>query len=51
MCFAKAGDCAAAYKAHKALNEAKGPDDGFKFKDEKGLRKGFEGLVPQCKGK
>ncbi len=51
MCLAKAGDCAAAYKAHKALNDAKGPDDGFKVKDEKALRQGFESIVPICKGK
>lgn len=50
-CFAKAGDCAAAYKAFKALNDAKGPNDGWKGKDEKQIRAGFEGNVPSCKGK
>ena len=56
MCFAKAGDCAAAYRTFKAMDAAKGPGDGYKFKDsdkekEKHMRKGFESLVPICKGK
>lgn len=50
-CFAKAGDCAGAFKAYKAINDAKGPGDGWKAKDEKGLRAGFEGLIPACTGK
>lgn len=50
-CFAKAGDCAAAYKAFKAIIDAKGPNDGWKGKDEKQMRTGFEGNVPTCKGK
>jgi hypothetical protein len=55
-CFAKAGDCAAAYKTFKAIDTAKAPDDGFKFKDtdkdkEKHMRTAFENLAPLCKGK
>jgi hypothetical protein len=50
-CFAKAGDCGEAFKAFKAMNDAKGPDDGWKAKDAKGLRTSFDGLVPSCKGK
>jgi len=50
-CFAKAGDCAAAFKAYKTMNDAKGPDDGWKAKNEKQLRTAFDGLVPTCKGK
>jgi hypothetical protein len=49
-CFAKAGDCAAAYKTFKAMNDAKGPEYP-KLKDEKIARKIFEGYVPTCKGK
>lgn len=47
-CFAKAGDCAAAYKAHKQMNDVR---DEFKPKDEKASRAMFEGWVPACKGK
>jgi len=50
-CLAKAGDCAAAWKAYQAIWKAKGPDDGFKAKDEKGARTVFENLVSECKGK
>ncbi len=50
-CFAKAGDCAAAFKAYKALNDATGPEDGWRAKDDKQLRTAFEGIVPTCKGK
>ncbi|MBS2019526.1 MAG: hypothetical protein JST00_42080 [Deltaproteobacteria bacterium] len=51
-CFAKAGDCAAAWNAHKAIRDAKvSKDDGVKIKDEKILRKDFEGKHPSCKGK
>jgi hypothetical protein len=48
-CFAKAGDCEAAYKAYKQINDAKGPDDGWKAKDDKQLKTAFDGLVPKCK--
>jgi len=52
MCFAKA----AAYRTFKAMDDAKGPGDGYRYKDsdkekEKHMRKGFESLVPICKGK
>ncbi len=50
-CFARASDCAAAFRAHQALNDAKGPDDGWKARDAQALRSSFEGLVPTCKGK
>ena len=50
-CFARAGDCGAAFKAYKAMNDAKGPDDGWKAKDDKILRSSFESLVTTCKGK
>jgi len=50
-CFAKAGDCESAYKAFKALNDAKGPDDGWRATNDKQLRTGFDGVVPTCKGK
>ena len=50
-CFAKAGDCATAWKAYKTMNDAKGPDDGWKAKDDKILRTTFESVVPICKGK
>ncbi|MBX3190332.1 MAG: hypothetical protein KF819_25255 [Labilithrix sp.] len=51
LCFAKAGDCGAALKAFKAINDAKGPDDAPKAKDDKMLRTQFDALVPICKGK
>ena len=51
QCFARAGDCGAAYRAFSKINAAKGPADGFKPKDEAALRAGFDGLVPSCKGK
>jgi hypothetical protein len=51
-CMAKAGDCAAAFKAFKAVNDAKSTkDDGFKFKDDQATRVGFDGVVAECKGK
>lgn len=48
QCFAKAGDCAAAYKAHKQMNDIR---EDFKPKDEKQSRAMFDGWVPTCKGK
>jgi hypothetical protein len=48
-CFAKAGDCDAALKSYKAMNDAKGPDEGWKAKDDKQLKTAFDGLVPKCK--
>lgn len=51
MCFVKAGDCAAAWKTYKAINDAKGPGDGWKGKDDKQTRVGFEGIAGECKGK
>ena len=51
-CFVKAGDCGAAWKAYKALNDAKtGKDDGWKAKDDKILRKTFDDKHATCKGK
>ncbi len=50
-CLARAGDCTAAFKAFKAINDAKGPNDGWKARDDKGLRTSFDGLVPLCVGK
>jgi hypothetical protein len=50
-CFAKAGDCADAFKAYSTLMNAKGPGDGWKPKDEKAARVGFEGIVETCAGK
>jgi len=50
-CFARAGDCAAAYKVHEAMNDAKGPNDDYKAPDAKTLRRTFESLVAICKGK
>lgn len=49
-CFAKAGDCAGSFKAYKALMDAKGPKDGWKPKDEKAARAGFDGMVEECAG-
>lgn len=51
MCLAKAGDCGAAWKAYKAVMDAKGPGDGWKPKTEAQARTGFESLVEECKGK
>ena len=51
QCFAKAGDCAVAFSVFSKLNAAKGPDDGFKAKDDKTLRTVFDGLIPACKGR
>jgi len=48
-CFARAGDCSGAFKAFKALNDAKGPNDGWKANDERALRTGFEANAPACK--
>ena len=50
-CFAKAGDCAGAFTAYKAMNDAKGPGDGWKAKDDKILRNTFDSVVPLCAGK
>lgn len=51
-CFVKAGDCGAAWKTYKAMNDAKvGKDDGWKAKDDKILRKTFDDKNASCKGK
>jgi hypothetical protein len=50
-CFAKAGDCAAARKAYRAMNDAKGPNDAPKAKDDAMLQNQFDALVGSCKGK
>jgi hypothetical protein len=49
-CFALAGDCDGAFKAFKQINDAKGPNDGYKIATDK-VRTSFEGIVPTCKGK
>lgn len=50
-CFAKAGDCKGAFEAYRALMNAKGPNDGWKPKDDNAARVGFEGIVESCAGK
>ncbi len=50
-CFAKAGDCAAAFKTYKAIDDARDAKDSLKSKNEKFLRSNFENLVDSCKGK
>lgn len=50
QCFAKAGDCAAGFKAYQAMNDAKGPTEN-KIKDPKIVRSTFESFSPTCKGK
>jgi hypothetical protein len=45
-CFARAGDCAGAYKTYGELTKVWRPDQKEQF-----LRPAFDGTIPECKGK
>ncbi|MEO7095422.1 MAG: hypothetical protein ABI175_19360, partial [Polyangiales bacterium] len=50
MCLAKAGDCAAAFKGFKAVNDARAATDKIKIPDSM-TRTMFDSTIPSCKGK